>query len=277
MTNEEFELYIDTLSCEVIEDQKSIIDETNKWIDQTDLSCNTVQRKQKWEAAWGDINNSLEESFSLEKLTPNYFKYNILRYKGNFIKAKENFELDFYTKVRHHYFDKYLKDAENVVEFGAGTGHNLVLLSKINRYAMLTATDMAFSTRDIIKKINREHGMHISWLHFDMMKPECSWVMDKVSVMTMHSMEQLGLNFTKFVDFLIEKKPKICFHIEPIYELYTDSEFDLLAKKYHLKKGYLVGLLDYLKSKNVDIIEQKRLDFGSQYHEGYSVIVWKPK
>jgi hypothetical protein len=49
---------------------------------------------------------------------------------------------------------------------------------------------------------------------------------------------------------------------------------------FHKKRGYSQGLYEHLKkleAKNkLEILESKRLGFGSIMMEGYNLIVWKP-
>ena len=83
-----------------------------------------------------------------------------------------------------------------------------------------------------------------------------------------------------FINYLLEKKPKICFHIEPTVEFYTnDTIFDYLATKFHRKRGYTEGLVPYLKklesNKKIKIDVCHRFNFGSMFMEGYNLVVWR--
>ena len=78
---------------------------------------------------------------------------------------------------------------------------------------------------------------------FDMFTPDYNLKMPNNSgVCTCASLEQLGNNYHKFLDFLFEKKPKIIINMEPIIEFYDDTNLlDYLAIKYHNKIKYLNG------------------------------------
>ena len=98
----------------------------------------------------------------------------------------------------------------------------------------------------------------------------------------MHAMEQLGSAFKPFLDYILGKGPRLIFHVEPVFELYNpDKLFDELAVKYHEKRNYLKGYLPALKKLEregkIEILEIRRLFFGSLFHEGYSLIAWKIK
>ena len=82
------------------------------------------------------------------------------------------------------------------------------------------------------------------------------------------------MNTTKnLFDYLMEK-----------YELeLLDSEklVDYLSVKYFRKRNYLNKYLPYLeKLENegkIEILTKNRINYGSLYVEGHSLIVWRPK
>jgi len=147
-----------------------------------------------------------------------------------------------------------------VSEFGCGSGQNLKgLKGKLHGY------DWAESA---VKRV-RAMGIHAE--RFDMFNP--SPIDLKGGVLTVHALEQLGDKFGPFLQFLMDKKPEICVHIEPIEELYEDNLLDNLALSYHKKRGYLSGFLKALKGKTIEV---ERTYVGSLFHEAYSVVVWRP-
>ncbi len=101
------------------------------------------------------------------------------------------------------------------------------------------------------------------------------------AVLSVHALEQLSGNWGPLLDKLLEVKPKLCLHLEPILELYDESIlFDFLAAKYHRRRNYLHGWLSRLReleaAGRVQITEERRLGFGDRYHEAYSVLAWRP-
>ena len=73
----------------------------------------------------------------------------------------------------------------------------------------------------------------------------------------------------------------MCVHLEPLVELYDeDSLFDYPAIRYHRKRGYLDGYLTALRKLEregrAEILDTRRLQFGSFFQEGYSLVMWKP-
>ena len=81
---------------------------------------------------------------------------------------------------------------------------------------------------------------------------------------------------------MLLSKPEICVHIETISELYDNENLlDYLAFGFDRKRGYLDGFLNELKQLEsmgkIELINVLKLSFGTLYHDGYSIIVWRPK
>ena len=97
----------------------------------------------------------------------------------------------------------------------------------------------------------------------------------------MCALEQVGPRHDRFVEFLLQKKPGICVNMEPLLELYDETNLvDYLAARYHRKRGYLEGFLTALRTLadkgHIEILDVRRFFFGSLYHEGYSYVAWRP-
>ena len=106
-------------------------------------------------------------------------------------------------------------------------------------------------------------------------------MLDGFGAVTVLAMEQLGRSWGPFLDYLLAKRPSVCVHLEPLFELYDSNNLlDWLAMSYHRKRGYLEGFLPAVRKLETegraDIIDVRRLYFGSFMHEGYSVLVWRP-
>jgi hypothetical protein len=84
-------------------------------------------RLEQWEKGWGQNLAELEASSKVEAVVPGYYgKYNVVRWRQEFIKpAHKDFERNSHAIIQDWLFDKYMRNAETVYEFGCGTGHNL--------------------------------------------------------------------------------------------------------------------------------------------------------
>jgi hypothetical protein len=99
------------------------------------------------------------------------------------------------------------------------------------------------------------------------------------AVYTIGALEQLGDQFVEFTDFLLDKGPAICINCETMDELYDRGDLaDYAARQYSKARNYLRGFLTHLRALEragrIDILQVQRT-FGSQYHEGYSFVVWR--
>ena len=253
-------------------------------LESEDLPVAGPERIEKWEKGWQEnLEKYLHNDASFDSLTPKYFSYNKLRYNGSYIiPVSYSFELDFYTVVRYLLFHKYLANVSSIVDFGCGTGATLIMLSDMFPEKPLIGCDWAKSSQSIIEAIVKKTGKHIAGHNFNMFSPNDDVPFtDGCAVITMHALEQLGANYEDFLNYILAKRPGICLHLEPIVELYDEDKlFDYLAIRYHQKRGYLCGFLTSLRNlkatEKASIIDVRRLYFGSFFHEGYSVVVWRP-
>lgn len=227
-------------------------------------------RREQWEKGWGE---NLKEN----NLKPKYFgKYKVNRLNGKFVWGmSENYEQDMLYTIVDQMARTYLTEVTSICEFGCGTGHNLLRIREHNPDAILIGLDWATSSNKLVET----HG--IEGVNFDYFNPP-QWDMpDDVGVITVASLEQTGTNFIKFVDYLLEQKPKIVVNIEPIPELLDPKNLlDYLSIKYMEKRKYLSGYLIHLrkleKEGKIKILEARRSSIGSMFIDGYSIIVWKP-
>ena len=271
--------------------EKSEIDEIilivlNK-LEEVDLPKSGINDASRWEKGWGEVLEKVKNSgINIRLLQPQYFHYNFMRFDGNYIEVPDgSFEFDFYTTIRRVLFRKYFTGFRNIIEFGCGTGTNLAILSEIFPEASLVGCDWASSSQEILKIMAKELKAKVHGVRMNMLTLEGSEnveINSQTAVITMHAMEQLGSAFKPFLDYIFGKRPRLIFHVEPVFELYNpDKLFDELAVKYHEKRNYLKGYLPALKKLEgegkIEILEIRRLFFGSLFHEGYSLIVWKIK
>ena len=81
---------------------------------------------------------------------------------------------------------------------------------------------------------------------------------------------------------LLEQKPQICVHIEPIGEMLEPEKsfVDYLSVEYFKKRNYLDGLVNSLKnmqtSGKIEIVYKQRSYIGSCFVDGYSIVAWRP-
>ncbi len=242
-------------------------------------------RLDQWNDGWAENLTLLKES-SPSALIPKYFgKYPRLRWRQKFIKPiSDNFEYNMLAAIQDWLFDRYLKDVGSIYEFGCGTGHNLKRAREANSEAILYGLDWVASSQEIIAlTAEKENDKKLKGIRFDMFHPDKTLSLDENSgIYTIAALEQIGDGFKDFVAYLLDKKPKICIHVEPIGEVLDPRNLmDYLSLQYFKKRNYLNGFLEYLqgleKEEKIVIHKVQRGYIGSLFIEGYSIIVWSPK
>lgn len=249
-----------------------------------DITYSGEHRIDEWEKGWNDNLEMFKSTNDIEYLIPKYHgKYKLVRWMGDIIKPKTtNFDykihICFIDAILQHYIN-----CENVFEFGCGPAYHLLRLNGFNDKLKLFGLDWTKSSQQIIKEINTNMNLNITSYNFDFFNPDYSIDIPKNSLFyTVAALEQVGKNFKPFVDFILNKKPEICIHLEPISELLDENNLlDKLSILYFKKRKYLDGFLTYLrqleKEDKIEIIKQQRIFSGSYFIEGHSLIVWKPK
>ena len=243
------------------------------------------ERTGVWDNGWGENLRDFKSTKDKSSIVPKFIRpNNAIRLNGKFCNAlNPYFERDFAKIIQLHLYHKFIsKDIKEVHEFGCGSGFNLINLSEVRPDLILNGSDFVDSSVQLIKELSDHYDLNLNSRKFNMLNPDYDYeIRENSCVFTHGAIEQLASKFEPFIDFLIHKKPEICFHIEPVSEVYNeDSLFDYLQLLFHKKRGYTSGLLPHLqKLEENNIIKDlwvKRLNFGSKFMEGYTVIAWKP-
>lgn len=207
-----------------------------------------------------------------------------VRLSGRYVLPESTlFEVDFLAVVRAYLFDKYFQGVRSVAEFGCGTGHNLLALAKQQPGKVVFGLEWSKQALEHVNKL-RQQGVQAHAVEFDMLSSNEDCIhfnLKEVGVLTVGALEQVGRRFEEFLCFLLAHQPPIIVHLEPIIELYNENNsFDQLAIRYQRARGYLEGYLPALQRLArhglAEILEVRRIPFGSFYHEAYTYIVWRP-
>jgi len=240
-----------------------------------------------WNHGWNENNLEFEKTKDVSSLIPKYFaKYRFVRFDNKMYKTdNEKSELNMLRVLQHYVYEKYCKNNgfNNFYEFGCGTGHNLLALSEMNKSGNFYGFDWSSSPAGIFKNIRENINKNFYFDVFDFTQPNYDVNLKKNSVIfTFAALEQIGDKHERFIDFLIDKKPELCIHLEPINELLNEEDaLQNLSIRYINKRNYLSNFytkLDSLsKSGKIEILDAKRTTFGSYLIEGYSLVIWRVK
>jgi len=258
--------------------------EVTRTIDGENLPASGEQRRGDWEKGWaGAREEFIKSDYDLNALVPKYIdKYGVKRLYSRYIRPlARRFEEDFYTVYRHYLFKTWAGHYGDVYEFGCGTGYNLVIMARLFPEKRLFGLDWSEQSVKLVNAISAVHKLNLSGRRFDYFRPDYGLGVPENSVfITLNSLEQLGGDFQPFLDFVLAKRPALVINSEPFIEMYDESDLlDRLAARYHRKRNYLNGYLSALKALAEDgkikILKMQRVSFGSVFHEGYSIAVWK--
>jgi len=240
-------------------------------------------RINEWEKGWNENLENFVRTKDFFELIPKYHsKKNYVRWKQSIIKSVDK-KFDYYihtifvdTIIKH-----YLKDCENIYEFGCGPGYHLVRLQEQLPYKQFYGADWTVASQNLINTINEKLQTNIKSFNFNFFKPDYSIdIPNNSGVYTVAALEQVGERFEDFINFLIQKSPKRCIHLEPVDELLDETHWlDNLSIRYFRKRSYLKGFLPYLEQLEekgiIKIVKKQRIYTGSYFIEGHSLIVWE--
>lgn len=242
-------------------------------------------RLTEWERGWGENLEAIKSGKSVNDLVPRYHgKHSLIHWNQQMIRPLVPFfDYKLHCIIVDWAVEKYLSDVDNLYEFGCGPGYHLLRARKINSNAKMIGLDWTTASQEIIKQI-RENGIeeNIEGENFNFFKPNYSIEVPANSgFLTVAALEQIGDKYKQFVDFILEKKPRICVHLEPIDELLDQNNLiDRLSTLYFRKRNYLYGYLPYLhqlqEEGKIKIVNEQRTYSGSYFIEGHSLIVWYP-
>jgi hypothetical protein len=235
-----------------------------------------------WREGWGEVLEGLKSGFHPARLRPQYFGGDdVSRLNGDYAKAEDVYGRD--QAMRKLVFRSYFGDAKRVVDLGAGTGVSQVLLAEACN-AELVAADWAAPSQEIMGVIGRNIHRDIRAVNLNMLTLS-GWddlkVDEETHVLTVHALEQLGGDWGLLLTAIRNAKPRLCVHIEPLVELYDETNlFDWLAAQYHRKRNYLTGWLPAIqeleRQGKAEVLRTHRWGFGNRFHEAYSLLVWRP-
>lgn len=239
--------------------------------------------KLKWQKGWGEILSNFSKDFSKESLIPQYFKKsNYARLYGDYIKPLDNnFENNFVTLLRSLIFNLYFKDIDNVYEFGCGSCANLFDFVKMGSSKCFYGFDWVEQPSKIIELIKEKYNYNIEGGVFDMFNPDYDLEIKNSSVsLTVGALEQLGCNYDKFLQFLLDKPFSRHVHLNSIIEFYDQDKLnDYLVYKMERHRNYLNGFFDRLigleKDNIIKIIKMDRIKCSGFPIDGYSITVWE--
>jgi hypothetical protein len=238
-----------------------------------------------WEKGWGENLELFKNTHNIDSLIPKYHgKNRYVRWMGDIVNPlTENFDYKIHICFIDSILDRYISsDICNIYEFGCGPGYHLLRLRDRRPDLSLHGLDWAVASQNLISEINKNLNSRIIPYNFNFFNPDYNIKIKENSLIySIAALEQIGSNFMPFIDYVLQNKPRLCIHMEPIEELLNKEKFiDQLSIKYFHKRNYLNGYLPCLEKLQsqgkVEIIDKRRIYSGSYFIEGHSLIAWRP-
>lgn len=248
-----------------------------------DLSVSGPARQPAWERGWSDILARFEAAGGdPAALTPHYFRAGPMRLAGEYVLPRDpRFELHFVAVLHAWLAGGVLAEAPEIWEFGCGPGHNLVGLAQLLPDRRFVGLDWAPASQDLLRRIRATLGIDLEGRSVDLFDPDPALALPPgAAVVTIGSMEQLGWEFQRFLDYLLAQRPAIVVHLEPVHERYDRTTLlDDLAARYAERRGYLQGYLPALErlalTGQIELLHVQR-HLGSLMHDGWGSMIWRP-
>jgi len=268
------------------ERDKTLLEILNK-LDSDKQKIGAPERTNVWYNGWKENLDSFMANKNIDDIVPKFIRPNkVVRYNGDFIKpSNPYFERDFAKLIQIYCYDNFVKKycTDNVYEFGCGSSFNLMAMIEMDsdKEKHFYGSDFVETSVVLCSNLGKFYNLNLEGFLFNMIEPDKTIkIKENSTVFTFGAIEQLNSKFYNFIEYLIDNKPKICFHIEPTVENYDNNDlFDNLQIKFHKKRGYTQGLLPHLKKLDeegiIKIVKNKRLNFGSKFMEGYHLYAWE--
>jgi SAM-dependent methyltransferase len=248
-----------------------------------DLSPVGKHRQEVWDRGWKEtLDDFVGSGYEVGRLIPKYTRLGeAIRFDGDYAQPRDSdFEVRLSKYQRQTLFHKYFADCERAYEFGCGTGLNLVYLSEVLPRIRVVGLDWVDSSRKLIEAIAIRHP-NVTFRLFNFFDFVPFDLGPQSGVCTVTALEQVGEECKSFLEFLINARPRIVVHIEPIEDMYDSKNFfGYIGQAYHRKRRYLSGFMQELErleaTGRIRILQKHHTGFGIQRHDPFSLIAWRP-
>jgi hypothetical protein len=268
------------------EERDSYILEVVEFLIRNGISAAGEHRLSEWEDGWAENLEAFKRTRNPESLIPGYHgKHRLLHWKQRIIRPiVPYFDYRIHCLIVDWAIETYLCHVNAIYEFGCGPAYHLLRARRYNSHARLVGLEWAKSSQRIISEIVHSGiETNLEGRNFNFYEPDYSLDFAPNSgVLTVAGLEQVGERFEPFLQFLLQKRPVICVHLEPIDELMDQKHLiDRLSVLYCRKRNYLNGFLTRLHQLQgqgkVRIHREQRTYTGSFFIEGHSLVVWSPR
>ena len=201
-----------------------------------------------------------------------------------FVSQKQNINR-YYIDLYFSFLKPYIKEASSIVELGAGYGSKIIGLSQIKEIKKkpLFGFELTANGCSIMDLISNHTDLNLTTGFCDFEKENfgIKGLPKGAIIFTSYSLHYLPELTIQLIKNIMQLKPLIVIHFEPIYQLYQNNTFHHeMCKKYFEYNDYTKNILSILKEasekKLITISKIVPNIFGSNPFLPISVLEWKP-
>ncbi|MCC8195108.1 MAG: hypothetical protein LIP28_10735 [Deltaproteobacteria bacterium] len=237
-----------------------------------------------FEKGWAEHIARIQKHCDLSALRPKYYERGVpyLLGEGCTMHVCENPGLaaDMQLLYVRYLMSSLLAESKTIHEFGSGTAQNLLVMASMAPDRTFLGYEWTDSGVALATMVGQKCGYSISGRKFDMLRPDHSVAVRGDAVLTITSVEQLGENYDAFLEYLLEQKPSLVFHIEPdTTPPAMPSMYHSLAVLYMRLRGYPQAftqkLVELQRQEKIHILLSRQLPWMAAFGN-YRCIAWKP-
>ena len=268
------------------EERDRIVIEVCKKIDSPTLTLAGQGGKERWEKGWNEnLQDFIASGCDLKALVPKFVRPDQpIRFEHDYVMPRAaQFELEYYRVFRRWLFRSFLAESKLIYEFGCGTGYNLAELAELYPQTELHGLDWVSAPKEIIRLHGRAPRLPDDRARLRHAEPGSRAADAGRRHRPGHrGPRAIGTQWEPFLDFILERKPALFVHVDSILEWYERVPADRLPGGQVRPPAQVPGGLLAAPAAaggagaHRDPATQ-RSPFGSLFHDGYSLIVWRPK
>jgi len=222
---------------------------------------------------------------ALEYLFMTHFQPHILFHlKENIYFTKNSVQLwDYFYSILFKVLTPYLSEKDTLVELGCGWGRNLFYALDMKLCKKAIGGEYTKEGRELGELISSQFDLPFEIRPFDYYKPDHDFMqqLQGAVVFSHNSIEQISQMPEETILSIIQNRPKVVIHFEPIFEYRNqDTILHYLWKRFTEINDYnrnLLTVLEKLEKKGMlKIILEDVHAFGLNAFNPGSFIIWQP-
>lgn len=150
-----------------------------------------------------------------------------------------------------------------IVEFGSGSGRNLLYLKKTFPNARMLGLELSPVSVDLSRRAASTFGLDVSFREADISSSIPDLPSDVTVCFSVHALEQMPRIFRAPVGTMLSLAERAVIFFEPVGELYAKNLRGWVARMRLAQEDYLDGLYNHLVEIRAPILRAERMRLGA--------------